>query len=182
MRWVLVTIALGACGRIYFDPIGDRGDGGTDSTGAIDAGIDAPPLACTTDGLSCPAPLATTCGATCYATCIATVTWAEAQDICLAWGGNLARPDVATEIPCLAGDINDAWIGLVQDAAATSPSASWRWTHGGPIGFTAWATAQPDDLDDLEDGEEQCGLFSASTWVDDTCTAMKNVACSRPAP
>jgi hypothetical protein len=179
---MLAVVALAACGRISFDPLGgDAGavDGSVD--GSADAAPDAPPLPCSATNFACGSGTVRTCGATCFVTCDTTLTWAEAQDLCLAWGGNLARTDTAADLTCLANDINDAWIGLVQDAAATT-AAGWRWTHGGPFGFTAWSAGEPDDSNGIEDGEEQCGLFSAGAWIDDGCTAMKNVACSRPAP
>lgn len=173
---MLAVVALAGCGRVSFDPVtADAGNGGTD------AGFDAPPLACSMTNFVCPTGRVTTCGTSCIVTCSTTVTWAEAQDLCLAWGGNLARTDLASDLTCLADEINDAWIGLVQEPAAT-PGAGWRWTWGGAIGFTAWKANEPDDLDDAEDGQEQCGLFSSGGWIDDNCTSMKNVACSRPAP
>lgn len=177
---MLAVVALGACGRISFDPVGgdagiDAGDGGTD------AGPDAPPPPCSLTNFVCPTGLVTTCGTKCIVTCETTVTWTQAQDLCFAWGGNLARTDLASELTCLAGEINDAWIGLFQDQAVT-PGDGWRWTHGGAFGFTAWNAGEPNDSDDAEDGQEQCGLFSSSGWIDDSCASMKNVACSRPAP
>ncbi len=178
---MLAVVALTACGRISFDPLGgDAGPGAVDA--ATDVAPDAPPLPCSSTNFTCASGTVTTCGATCFATCDTTMTWAEAQDLCLAWGGNLARTDTAADLTCLANDINDAWIGLVQGTPAATLASGWRWTHGGPLGFTAWSLSEPNDLDDVEDGEEQCGLFSAGAWIDDGCTAMKNVACSRPAP
>jgi hypothetical protein len=184
VHWLLAVVVLGACGRISFDSVErDAATGVADAVvdATVDAAPDAAPLACSLANFVCPGGSVRTCGNTCFATCVTAMAWTEAQDLCVAWGGNLARTDLPSEITCLAGEINDAWIALVQDAS-TTPGGGWRWSHGGPMGFTAWLAGEPDDFDSIEDGAEQCGLFSSSGWIDDGCTSMKNVACSRPAP
>lgn len=181
-----LAFALTSCGRVNFDPLaGGAGDGGPDATAAapFDAPFDAPPLACELTGLSCSNPQLMMCGDTCFAACDDLVAWSQAQPVCRAWGGgaDLGRTLSQAQLDCLPGITNDAWIGLVQSPAATELDTGWSWL-GDPVSFTAWNTAEPNDLDDIEDHQEECGLYSGGGWIDDSCNAVKRYICSRPAP
>jgi hypothetical protein len=177
---VAMLVVLASCGRINFDPIRSD-DAAHDDARAADAGIDAPPLACTAANLHCPAgAFVMACGSTCYAVCLDTGPQSFGAATCAAWPGNLARIDSTTDQNCANNIANDAWIGLVQDPSTTTPSAGWTWTVGGAMTYVNWMTGDPDDQDGLEDGTEQCAISSIGTWIDEPCNAVKVTLCSRP--
>jgi hypothetical protein len=85
---------------------------------------------------------------------------------------------------------NDAWIGLTQDPAATTPDGGWRWADGSttyalpPVrGVAPWDTNEPNDLDNTENHQEDCGVLLAMTrgdhFDDRACDAMLPFLCER---
>src|SRR6185503_49306 len=158
VRALAVFVVLASCGRINFDPSHDGGTTGPrDDARPTDAGIDGPPLACTTANLPCTAgTFVSSCGPTCYAVCMDTVTQAAGAAKCAAWPGTLARIDSPADQTCADFVANDAWLALMQDATASTPSTGWKWPDGTPPTFINWGPPDPDDQDGIEDGAAQC--------------------------
>jgi hypothetical protein len=156
----------------------------------IDAAIDAAPppdamrLACVTTGLTCAGGTATTfpCGGNCWVRCTANVSRATARAACVGWQGALGQIDDAIEQDCVAQrTVAQAWIGLIQSDAAAAPGADWTWNGAVPVVYTHWAANKPDDADNTESGEEQCGSIRPDgSWDDDGCTSPTDFFCERP--
>lgn len=184
VRRVTLVLVLASCGRVYFDPLSDGSVAPGDMRPADARPIDAVPLACSADNLPCANPDFVACGATCFASCLDIVTQPDAAAACDAWGGGgtLARIANASEQTCMEMIANANFIGLQQAAGEPTLAGAWTWRTGEPLTYVNWRIMEPDDLDDTEDGQEQCGLSSAGTWVDTACNDPKTYACSRPAP
>ena len=141
----------------------------------VDMPIDAPPLPCTTAGLTCgTGPTTFMCGATCFAKCGATVTQPAAQTRCQGWSGHLAEIFDATTNACVASHVGTAsWIGLTQALTGMTPAADWSWNNTIPLSYTNWAAGKPDDADGNENHQEQCGNINPNgTWDDTECNAV----------
>lgn len=151
----------------------------------VDAPSDAAPLACSTAGLTCSGQgVATmfTCGGNCWVRCTQHVTREAARAACAAWSGTLAVIDDATEETCATSHAPaDTWIGLQQPPAQTMPGMGWTWNGATPPVYTRWATGRPDDQDDRENGQEQCGkIESSGIWDDVACNDQIAFFCERP--
>jgi hypothetical protein len=146
----------------------------------------APPDAvpCTPQGLDCDiAPVVFTCAGSCWVGCDDTVvTQPQAAAQCAAWGGRLAWFDSPAENACWAGftPVTDVWIGLRQDPGQQQPDDAWSWHGDGAMpAFLNWADGEPNDLDKLEDGDQQCSKAYpdvSRTWDDETCGTLENDA------
>jgi len=56
-----------------------------------------------------------------------------------------------------------AWIGAVQPPVQDAPTAGWIGPDGEPLDPGMWSTGEPEDgTDDVENGEEQFGVFERS--------------------
>jgi len=149
----------------------------------IDAPPDAPPLACTTTGLTCGGTATTfMCGGHCWVHCPTGATWPAASQACTGWLGALGEIDDPTEQSCVEARVNAAtWIGLRQNDAATAPAQGWTWnTPATPVVYTHWQSGVPDDRDGRENHDEQCAKIQTDgTWDDVTCSAMTGFLCER---
>jgi hypothetical protein len=107
----------------------------------------------------------------CYVACAAaTGTSANAFSVGTWHAAVLDAPEKLMAATVVAGP-NTLWIGLQQDAAATSPAMGWTW-HGGTVApQLPWAAGQPDDGDGVENGAEQCATLIGSGFSDAACTA-----------
>ncbi|HEX8109182.1 MAG TPA: hypothetical protein VF516_15720, partial [Kofleriaceae bacterium] len=84
-----------------------------------DAMVDAMPVPCVADGLSCAsgtAPSVFQCGTHCWVKCAEMMARATAETRCNNWMGALGEIDDATEQTCVASHISTAtfWIGAIQ--------------------------------------------------------------------
>jgi hypothetical protein len=185
----IMTTVLGAtswcsCGRIGFDL------GGRDSTlvdgaaadvqrpgdGDADVGAEFCPLdlECSTGPSACYNQLTNFCVTACPAD---QVNFATAEARCVAWGGHVASVHTTDELTCLATPNN--WLGL-QQSGATTPADGWSWIDGSALDYVAWSGNQPDDRDNVENGEEQCAKIRVNgTWEDVPCTSLGGVVCRR---
>lgn len=153
-----------------------------------DARIDAMPVPCIADGLSCgnATPVAFMCGTQCWVKCSSTVTRAAAQTACTGWTGALGEIDDPTEQGCVAGMIVNAtfWLGAIQGAGAAMPGDRWTWNGDAtrPWTYDGWSAGKPDDAgDNVENGEEQCGTIRpGGGWDDDSCNQLLGFFCRRP--
>lgn len=83
-----------------------------------------------------------------YRVMLAKIGWKRARDKCRAQGGRLAViPDEPTQqfIGRLANGLQ-LWLG----ASDEKVEKLWTWVDGTPMRFTAWAAAQPDNTDGIE--------------------------------
>jgi hypothetical protein len=114
--------------------------------------------------------------------CLNTVdlAWTEARRACTADGGSLAVLRTSAENTSVREAMaarfsaTKMWIGLT-DAAE---EGNWSWISGGPVGFTAWHSGEPNDFN-----REDCGqLYSDSwTWNDLDCSIELPSVCESPA-
>jgi len=83
----------------------------------------------------------------------------DAQNVCKAYGGNLASVHSALEgqfvnalVDIYYGERNGAsvWLG-----AYLKPNGTWAWVDGSPWHYTFWAPGEPNPLPD-----HQCGYLS----------------------
>lgn len=151
---------------------------------AADAAVDAAPLACSTAGLACSGGVATmfTCGGHCWVRCTQHVTRETARAACAGWSGALAEIDDAAEETCATSHAPaDTWLGLQQAPDQAAPGMGWTWNGATPLAYTRWASGRPDDQDDRENGQEQCGkIESSGAWDDVACGDPIAFFCERP--
>jgi hypothetical protein len=102
----------------------------------------------------------------CYVAWAGPINWASAQRDCQSRGGTLAVVSSAGENTLVAGlaGMTPMWIGLEVNH---SPSLALRWVDGETVGFTAFATGQPDNGNG--GSPEECGAITPAGWVDDPC-------------
>jgi Zn-dependent protease with chaperone function len=89
---------------------------------------------------------------------------AEAQKL----GGHLCTIDSHEKNDWLIrtfGNSESYWIGLHQLPGSTEPDGGWTWIGGTPLGFTNWASRQPDNYT----GADNFGMLlagAAGAWHD----------------
>lgn len=54
-------------------------------------------------------------------------------------------------------------LGLTQESDQNDVATGWKWFTGGPPDPSSWAPMEPNDDDDIEDGQQQIGIADAST-------------------
>jgi hypothetical protein len=174
-----------SCGRVGFEL--DGGDSSTLADGAAadvpqpgdasaDVGAELCPLnlECSTGPSACYNQLTSFCVTACPAD---QVTFATAETRCVAWGGHVASVHAMDDLTCLATP--SSWLGLQQTGTAT-PADGWTWLDGSTLDYVAWSGNQPDDRDNVENGEEQCARVRVNgTWEDAPCTSLGAVVCRR---
>jgi len=167
-------------------PMGVNADAVTLPDGSTGGDITVDASACSTTGVVCARPIAIECGGTCWVACSEPVAQAVAAQRCVAWGGKLARLTDAARDACLRTVVpaGEVWIGLEQ-ALADDPFEHWTWNSDGlALTFANFETsgsgAQPDDLDRIENGQEQCAFVAAgrSRWSDTSCGDVRGFACT----
>ncbi len=178
---------LGSCSLSARPPDDARSTPTPDAT--LDAMVDAMPVPCVADGLSCAsgtAPSVFQCGTHCWVKCAESVARATAETRCNSWMGALGEIDDATEQTCVASHISTAtfWIGAIQSNPAATAAAGWTWNGGTPIVYTHWAAGEPEDGNGggstTENGVEQCGTIRPDGWDDTTCNSLLPFFCARP--
>jgi len=178
MRWGVAIMLAGCSFRHGSAPASDATHDGPPDV-AIDARIDAPPDAatCPSTLLACPGGTATmlVCNNACWASCTAQGAEPTAAAACTAWGGRLAPLQTQADQDCVQLTVlpgHASWIGFEQAAGATTLTSGWSWNSDGITpSFTNWGGGQPNDLDGIEDGQEQCAYMStpSGTWQDQGC-------------
>ncbi len=172
---------LGSC-SLHAPPVDARPPPSPDAM--LDAQVDATPLPCVTDGLSCGGtPTVFMCGNQCWVKCTGAVLRATAATACTNWMGALGKIDDATEESCVASHIISAafWVGLIQGDGALTPGDKWTWNGTTPINYKNWATGEPNDGDGNETGKEQCATIRpGGGWDDDNCNQPLAFFCRRP--
>ena len=197
MRPALTRLAIVLSAGCSFDPRASTPNtpdaaASPDGATAIDAATpDATAAACPTDlPANCTGVLFECNGSpSCYALCTSPgANHATAESRCVAWGGHLASlatmPEqtcaVATFAPRVTGDL---WMGLKQTGGGI-PTEAWTYFDGTPYtGTGSWHTGQPDDYDNAESGDEQCGDMEIGwtwEWNDDGCDDVQGYVCERP--
>jgi hypothetical protein len=119
-------------------------------------------------------------GNLCYKTVYNYVSWRDAKDYCINWGGNLATAVDINEnalIASLAPDTDVAWIGLTKLG-----KTSYYWSDNSAFTLDQWDAGKPDNVND----KEECGqLITSQTasnfgkWNDADCLVHKPFICKR---
>uniref|UniRef100_A0A8C6WHR0 C-type lectin domain-containing protein n=1 Tax=Neogobius melanostomus TaxID=47308 RepID=A0A8C6WHR0_9GOBI len=104
------------------------------------------------------------------------ITWAQAQQLCVALGGNLATIHNQQEEQFVKGvaEGRDAWIGF-SDA---QEDGVWLWINGEPVTFTGWCDGEPNNLH----GPQQCAVINYSAkkcWDDAHCLIKRPFVCEK---
>ena len=189
-RLACAAVALAACGRLSFDPFG--GDDGAptrddaaltdDAATAVDSGpIDAV-TACPV-ALSCNAPMNSICNGRCITYCGDLLPQAQAENLCNFASSHLVTIRSAADDACVlqlvtTGD--GVWVGYQQQLGSATTGANWSWLDGQSWSYTNWGAGEPQDVDSIEDGEEQCLVeFNDGVWRDTSCTDLRPFACVR---
>ncbi|XP_076879089.1 galactose-specific lectin nattectin-like [Brachyhypopomus gauderio] len=93
-------------------------------------------------------------GQRCYRFFSSYVTWAEAENACLRYGGNLASVHTVSEyrflqnlIKEMSGSFPLTWIGGHDGVK----EGQWLWSDGTEVNFYYWRTNQPDNYLNNED-------------------------------
>jgi hypothetical protein len=177
---------LGSCLRSAPPPVDARPPPPPDAM--IDAMVDAMPVACVLDGLTCGSgtPLTFQCGSHCWAKCTDMVSRATAETRCTAWSGVPGEIADATENSCVNQHIVSIalWIGATQGGGAATPADKWTWNGDATKlfnNYTNWGSGRPDDAGDgVENGQEQCATIRpGGTWDDDSCNQPLAFFCTR---
>jgi hypothetical protein len=119
--------------------------------------------------------------------CEATTNWEAAVDLCDVFGGSLAvitSAEENTEIGDFAKSIGGSnppqwWIGL-GDAAV---EGTYEWIDGTPLGFTGWASGQPNDVAGTANCVEtnlNARTQATGQWNDESCTVNNPFVCELP--
>jgi hypothetical protein len=131
------------------------------------------------DDATCACPEITVEGAR-FALCDLQVGWDDARARCAARGGTLARLDSATQASAVyaaAKAIEDDawWIGLDDRAE----EGRFGWTDGAAVGFTHWASGQPDN----DACNQDCVALrkdGRGRWADAACGQPSPFVCRLP--
>jgi hypothetical protein len=176
---------LGSCSRSAQSPVDARS---TPPDAMADAMVDAMPVPCNADGLTCGgAPTVFLCGTQCWVKCTDTVSRTAADTRCTGWTGALGEIDDASEQTCVASHIMTVqiWLGATQGAGAMTPNDKWTWNGDAtrPLDsnhYNNWAQGKPDDAGGVEDGQEQCAaMLPGGGWDDDPCDQLQGFFCRR---
>lgn len=112
------------------------------------------------------------------------LTWSEAEERCIAWGGHLASVESSEEDafigawPALLGvaplDGSGLWLG----GADAASDGDFRWWDDRPLSFAGWAPDQPNNgagVDCIEKRND-----ATQRWYDRRCTDRRRHVCERP--
>ena len=111
-------------------------------------------------------------------------SWSQAEEVCIASGGNLASiANRQTDAFLKAKGNEDFWIGGIDQG----DEGKWRWTDGSSWVFTHWASGEPSGASrwlGLAIGKkEDCLMmdFSKGAWNDNACSVLQlPLFCSQP--
>jgi hypothetical protein len=195
VRWLIATLLiLAGCDRLVgLRDLHPRADAST-SDGRRDATPDSlvtdgrqvdggTTISCSIDDLRCTNnPRSFLVNDVCYAECPDLVSWAAAQQRCMAWGGDLAVLDTPAEDTAVTTAMTNGghWIGMVQMQTATAPAAGWVWITGTSVNNARWYSGEPmDGADQTENHQEDCAYATAVGWGDFSCTVAALTLCER---
>ncbi len=179
------------CGLVGFEPSparqldGRPGDPADAAAAVVDASRPDAPGAGVCAAMPCAGPtVAVACGTRCVASCEELMPVAAAKTRCAAWGGRLLSIADTAEETCAESVLTPGqlgyWLALEQNAAAVAPAEGWTWIDGVPFLYTDWALSEPNDVDDVESGQEQCGIiYDTGTWNDVDCGEGYALLCGR---
>lgn len=155
-----------------------NGPGGTISGAAGDAGASSAPAS------ACPGQAF---AGSCYGFFAESLSWIDAEDSCIEWGGHLASVNSAAEDtfldgwPALLGTAFnplDTAAGIWLGGSDIAADGTFVWADGRPILVTAWGPNQPDNgagLDCIEKRNDAGAL-----WYDQRCADVHPYVCERP--
>jgi hypothetical protein len=155
------VLVLGCYSPELSGPGSDASDApaGVDGPGACGSALPPP---------GCANPIWLPCEG-CHLECENEETWFVAHNECSQQiGGHLVILETLQENDCvaLAMRADEAWTGLVQDAAKWV-DGGWRWSDGTALSYVGWASGEPDDQDGTEDGaEDRAVLHALVGWID----------------
>ena len=109
----------------------------------------------------------------CYARFSTGSSWTDAQNACVALGGNLASITSAAETTLLAPlGVGAPWIGA-SDAVTEN---TFTWSNGEPFAYTSWGAGEPNNQ-----GDEDCVQVGTNgLWNDNPCTSLQPYICEAP--
>ena len=111
----------------------------------------------------------------CYKLISSYTSWFEAQDTCLAWGGQLVSVGSQQENAFVRGlgdkaSCADIWIGY-NDLAK---DGQWVWADGTAGNYSNWAPGEPNECQDCcGSPEDVAEMWADGTW-NDICFAQTN--------
>ena len=155
----VALVAIAACGRLQFDPVGSGMPDANVRDDATDSGIDAARACLTNDAYKPAAGLTNR-----YREGVPTVSWAAARADCMADGADLWVVDSALEANAWTGD----WMGIT-DAAT---EGTWLTVDGTPATYLPWEAGQPDG-----GSTEDCGRTSGAGFEDRDCMDLRDYVC-----
>jgi hypothetical protein len=130
----------------------------------------------------CPGPTRwVDCAGKCFAVCESNDSIDTHAARCETWGGTLASISNPAEQACAISILTtDAVFGFQQLPAQASPTAGWRWTDGSAVTYVNWTGGEPNDGDDVENNNEDCGMiYMAGPWNDTVCSKTIPALCSK---
>lgn len=158
-------------------------DGAEDRDAGADAANDCPPPPSGCDGgvlVSCPQ-----LEDRCFFYCPQRVPSETAQATCAEWGGAcLAGLTTPEHVRCLTAVASDGGqhihIDFFQEADAPTPDAGWAPKCAQTVASFEWNGQDPDDDDNLENGEQQCAILLTNGRVGDSeCGTIRAFVCER---
>lgn len=121
----------------------------------------------------------------CYRYSTNAATWNNANNICINEGGTLVsmhtleeNQHVGLTLGCRYNRYGNSgrasgvcWIGLYQ---LQGESSGWQWINGDPVSYTKWAPNEPNNVDNSNDGGEDCAQiwdrqYDQGNWNDEPC-------------
>lgn len=119
-------------------------------------------------------------------------SWHDAAEHCETLGAILATVHSYSENLHVSAQISamkvkfGVWLGFHQSGTGAGPTDAWTWVDGIGSPFAGWAEFQPDDVDQDEDGDEDCGAMlnadgEGAFWIDRDCQSQLAFVCKMAA-
>ena len=105
----------------------------------------------------------------CYVSKKETLSWEEAEALCLSYGANLASVHSEAENAFILGmfsSLRPLWIGFSQN-----PDSEFLWTDGWPVTFSKWSS------NGIEELGKCCFMASNGTWMLSLCSQQRHFVC-----
>ncbi|MFL5345040.1 MAG: lectin-like protein [Hyalangium sp.] len=111
-------------------------------------------------------------------------TWADAKADCTAMGGRLATPANSGANAAITSIITDlTYIGINQASGQSSTSAGWQTPEGYAASYFNWNSGEPNDMDGVEDGWQNCArMYTTGYWDDVYCGNSSPYVCEFGTP